>query len=95
MNLTSSQWFDRNPKVTRIIKSNNLFKKLKLYHPLPIHTNNSFTQKDLLGFEDAEGEDFAFAKSTRSLNSASSVFSFLVGVNELIERFWVFPTKPS
>lgn len=63
----------------------------------PHHTLFIFieiTQNDLLDwFEDEE--DLAFAKSTRSLKSASSGFSGLDGEEELIERFFVCPTMLS
>lgn len=46
-----------------------------------------------MGLEDEEV--FDFAKSTRSLKSASSGFCSLVGVDEFRDRFWVCPTKLS
>lgn len=50
-------------------------------------------QNDLLGL--AEDEDLAFAKSTKSLKSASSDFSCFFGVDELRDRLFVCPTKLS
>jgi hypothetical protein len=57
--------------------------------PTPMnYTKNSLPQNDLLlGLDDED--DLDFAKSTRSLKSASSGFACFGGVDELRERFWV------
>ena len=52
------------------------------------YTKNSVPQNDLLlGLDDED--DLDFAKSNRSLKSASSGFACFGGVDELRERFWV------